>query len=69
MGLISLTWVFSYNLVKIHFVFIEILPFSCSVLLLVKAESDVTILQCQIAKTFKMVQCKNYCTTKLVQFH
>ena len=37
MGLISLTWVFCHNLVKIHFVVIEILSFSCSVILLVKA--------------------------------
>ena len=41
MGLISLTWVFCHNLVKSHLVVIEILSFSCSVLL---------ILQCQIAK-------------------
>ena len=34
MGLISLTWVFCHNLVKIHFVVIEILSFSCSMLLL-----------------------------------
>ena len=36
MGLISLTWVFCHNLVKIHLVPIEILSFSCFVLLLVK---------------------------------
>ena len=40
MGLISLTWVFCQNLVKIHLVIIEILSFSCSVLLLVKADGD-----------------------------
>ena len=31
MGLISLTWVFCHNLVKIHLVVIEILSLSCSV--------------------------------------
>ena len=40
MGLISLTWVFCHNLIKIHLVVIEILLFSCSVLLLVKADGD-----------------------------
>ena len=40
MGLISLTWVFCHNLVKIHLVVIEILSFSCSMLLLVKADGD-----------------------------
>ena len=40
MGLISLTWVFCHNLVKIHLVVIEILSFSCSVLLLVKADGN-----------------------------
>ena len=40
MGLISNTWVFCHNLVKIHLVFIEKLSFSCSVLLLVKADGD-----------------------------
>ena len=40
MGLISLTWVFCHNLVKIHLVVIERLSFSCSVLLLVKADGD-----------------------------
>ena len=40
MGLISLTWVFSHNLVKIHLDVIEILSFSCSVLLLVKADGN-----------------------------
>ena len=39
-GLISLTWVFCRNFVKIHLVVIEILSFSCSVLLLVKADGD-----------------------------
>ena len=48
MGLILLTWVFCHNLVKIHLVVIEILSFSCSVLLLVKADGD--HLECQIAK-------------------
>ena len=38
MGLISLTWVFCHNLVKVHLEVIEILSFSCSVLLLVKAD-------------------------------
>ena len=37
MGLISLTWLFCHNLAKIHLVVIEMLSFSCSVLLLVKA--------------------------------
>ena len=40
MGLISLTWVFCHNLVKIRLVVIGILSFSCSVLLLVKADGD-----------------------------
>ena len=40
MGLISLTWVFCHNLVKIHLVVIEIMSFSCSVLLLVKADGN-----------------------------
>ena len=40
MGLISLTWVFCHNLVKIHLVVIERLSYSCSVLLLVKADGD-----------------------------
>ena len=40
MGLISLTWVFCHKLVKIHLVVIDILSFSCSVLLLVKADGD-----------------------------
>ena len=40
MGLISLTWVFRHNLVKIYLVVIEKLLFSCSVLLLVKADSN-----------------------------
>ena len=51
MSLISLTWVFCHNLVKIHLVVIEILSFLCSVLLLVKQMA--TILQCQIAKKKK----------------
>ena len=37
MGLISLTCVFCHNVTKIH---IEILSFSCSLLLLVKADGD-----------------------------
>ena len=40
MGLILLTWVLCHNLVKIHLVVIEILSFSCSKLLLVKANGD-----------------------------
>ena len=40
MGLISLTWVFCHNLVKIHLEIIEILSFSCSVLLLVEANGN-----------------------------
>ena len=40
MGLISFTWVFCHNLVKIHLVIIDILSFSCSALLLVKADGD-----------------------------
>ena len=40
MGLILLTWVFCHNLVKIDLVLIEILSFSCSVQLLVKADGD-----------------------------
>ena len=48
MCLISLTWVFGHNLVKVHLVVIEILSFSCSVLLLIRQMA--TILQYQIAK-------------------
>ena len=40
MGLISLTWVICNNLVNIYLVTIKILSFSCSVLLLVKADGD-----------------------------
>ena len=40
MGLISLTWLFCHNLDKIHLAVIEILSFSCPVLLLVKADCD-----------------------------
>ena len=40
MGLILLTWIFCQNFVKIHLVVIEILSFSCSVLLLVKADGN-----------------------------
>ena len=40
MGLILLTWVIFHNLVKIHLVVIEIFSFSCSMLLLVKADGD-----------------------------
>ena len=40
MGLASLTWVFCHNLVKIHLEVTEILSFSCSELLLVKADGD-----------------------------
>ena len=51
MGLISLTWVFRNNWVKIYLEVIEILSFLCSVLLLVKQMA--TILQCHIAKKKK----------------
>ena len=40
MGLILLTWVFCHNLIKIHLVVNEILSFSCSVVLLVKADGN-----------------------------
>ena len=40
MGLISLTWVFCHCLVKVHLEVIEMLSFSCSVLLLVKADGN-----------------------------
>ena len=40
MGMISLTWVFCHNLVKIHLMVIEILSFSCAVLFLVMADGD-----------------------------
>ena len=56
MGLILFTWVFCHNLVKIHLLVIEILSFSCSVLLVVKA--DATILQCQIEKKSKWLNAK-----------
>ena len=40
MGLISLTLIFCHNLVKTHLEVIEILSFSCPVLLLVKEDGD-----------------------------
>ena len=40
MGLISLACVFCHNLVKSHLVVLEILSFSCSVLIFVKADGD-----------------------------
>ena len=40
MGLISLTWIFCQNLIKIYLVVNKILSFSCSVLLSVKADGD-----------------------------
>ena len=40
MGLVLLTWVFCDNLVKIHLEVIEILSFSCSVILLINADGD-----------------------------
>ena len=40
MGLISLTWVFCHNFVKIHLEVIEILSLYCSVLLLKKPDGD-----------------------------
>ena len=40
MGLISLIWVFCHNLIKIHFMVIEILSFSCFVLFLVMPDGD-----------------------------
>ena len=40
MGLISLTWAFCHNFVKIHIEDTGILSFSCSVLLFVKADGD-----------------------------
>ena len=52
MGLISLTWVFCHNLVQIHLVVIEIFSFSCSVLLLEKADGD--HLAVQIANKIKL---------------
>ena len=48
MGLISLTWVFCHNLVKLHFVVIKILSFPCSMLFSVMADAE--HLKCQIAK-------------------
>ena len=67
MGLISLTWVFCHNLVKIHLVVIEILSFSCSVLLLVKADGNhLAVPNCK--KKIEKAKCKYYCNIKLVQF-
>ena len=67
-GLISLNWVFCHNLVKIHLEVIEILSFSCSVLLLVKADGDhFAVPNCKKKKI--KAECKDYCNTKLVQFH
>ena len=65
MGLISLTWVFCHNLVKIHLVVIEILSFSCSVLLLVKADGN--HLAVPICKKNQNGLMQDYCNTKLVQ--
>ena len=60
---ISLTWMFCHNLVKIHLVVIEILSFSCSVLLVVKADGyHLAVPNCKKSKWL------NYCNTKLVQF-
>ena len=68
MGLISFTWIFCNNLVKILLVVIEILSFSGSVLLLEKADGDhLAVPNCK--KKYIMAQCKDYCKTKLVQFH
>ena len=54
MGLISLAWVYCHNLVKIHLVVIEILSFSCSVLLLVKADDvHLAVPNCQKKKKKK----------------
>ena len=66
MGLISLIWVFCHNLVKIHLVVIEKLSFSCSVLFLVKADgTHFAVPNCKK----KNQNGKDYCNTKLVQFH
>ena len=60
MSLILLTWVFCNNLVKIHSVVVEILSFSCSVLLLVKPQSHRTkfpLRQCKTGLTqYKLVR-------------
>ena len=68
MGLISLTWVFCHNLVKIHLGVIEILSFICSLLLLVIFRQMTTILLCQIAKNQNDLMQRLF-NTKLVQFH
>ena len=48
MGLISLNWVFCHNLIKIHLEVTEIVSFSCSMLLLVKADGDhLAVQNCQ----------------------
>ena len=56
MALISLTWVFCHNLVKIHLVvIIDILSFSCSVLLYLTADGDhLEVKNCKNKKKNKM---------------
>ena len=67
MGLISLTWIFCQNLIKIDLVVNEILSFSCSVVLSVNADGDhLAVPNC---KKINMASCKDYCNTKLAQFH
>ena len=67
MGLISLTWVFCQNLIKIHLVLIEILSFSCSVLFVVTADGDHLVMpNCKISK---WLNANLKIDRNLVQFH
>ena len=67
MGLILLTWVFCHHLVKIHFVVIEILSFSCSVLLLVKADGDhLAVPNCQKKKKKKKRKKSKWLYSKII---
>ena len=58
MDLILLTCVFYHNLVKLHLVVIEILSFSCSVLLLVKADGNHLAVQNYQKKKSKWLNAK-----------
>ena len=67
MGLILLTWVFCHNLVKIHLVVIEILSFSCSVLLLVKADGNhLAVPNCKKKKKKKKKKKSKWLNAKII---
>ena len=75
MGLLSLTWVFCHNLVKNYLVVIEILSFSCSVLLLVKADGDhLAVPNCKKTSKWlneKIIVTQSWynCTERFFQFY